>query len=179
MHKGFKCLDPAEGHVYISHDIVFDESVFPFTQLHPNAGTRLRFEISLLPDALLSPISCLGDAIVHDLSASSPMSTNPLMSSARSPDHAGSNVDENSSDLGDHRRYFMCPGHGDSNGPRVEADSAAPGSSDRSPSGSGGRSLDAGPVAAASSSGASPGDLLYRPWIPFPRAHRRSRCSLI
>jgi hypothetical protein len=30
-HKGYKCLDVATGHVYISHrDAVFDENVFPF-----------------------------------------------------------------------------------------------------------------------------------------------------
>jgi len=28
MHKGFKCLDPKEGRVYISRDVVFDETVF-------------------------------------------------------------------------------------------------------------------------------------------------------
>ena len=41
MHKGFKCLDPKEGRIYISHDVVFDEHVFPFQNLHPNAGARL------------------------------------------------------------------------------------------------------------------------------------------
>jgi hypothetical protein len=34
MHKGFKCLDPTKGRVYISRNVVFDERVFyslPFT----------------------------------------------------------------------------------------------------------------------------------------------------
>ena len=35
MHKGVKCLDVSSGRVYISRDVVFDESVFPFSQLHP------------------------------------------------------------------------------------------------------------------------------------------------
>jgi hypothetical protein len=48
MHKGFKCLDPSEGRVYISRDVVFDELVFPFSRLHPNAGARLRAELSVL-----------------------------------------------------------------------------------------------------------------------------------
>lgn len=52
MHKGFKCLDPKEGRVYISRDVVFDETVFPFASFHPNAGARLRSEIALLPDIL-------------------------------------------------------------------------------------------------------------------------------
>jgi hypothetical protein len=41
MHKEFKCLDVAVGRVYISRDVVFDESVYPFSKLNPNAGVRL------------------------------------------------------------------------------------------------------------------------------------------
>lgn len=54
LHKGFKCLDVNEGRVYISHGVVFDETIFPFASLHPNAGARLRSEI-LLPDHLKNP----------------------------------------------------------------------------------------------------------------------------
>ena len=61
QHKGFKCLDPKEGRVYISRDVTFDEQVFPFTSLHPNAGARLRAELALLPDVLVNP-SSTGDA---------------------------------------------------------------------------------------------------------------------
>jgi len=52
-HKGFKCLEPSSGRVYISRDVVFDEAVFPFSELHENASARLRKEILLLPDHLL------------------------------------------------------------------------------------------------------------------------------
>jgi hypothetical protein len=52
MHKGYKCLDITIGHVYISRD-VFDESVFPFSKLHPNAGKCLRNEI-LFPSKLVN-----------------------------------------------------------------------------------------------------------------------------
>jgi histone deacetylase 1/2 len=38
MHKGYKCLDVSTGRIYISRDVVFDEQVFPFAALHPNAG---------------------------------------------------------------------------------------------------------------------------------------------
>jgi hypothetical protein len=34
MHKGFKCLDISKGHVYISRDVIFDESEFLFAALH-------------------------------------------------------------------------------------------------------------------------------------------------
>jgi hypothetical protein len=49
LHKGFKCLDVAEGHVYISHDVVSDETVYPLHKLSPNIGAYLRAEILLLP----------------------------------------------------------------------------------------------------------------------------------
>lgn len=53
FHKGFKCLDTSTGRIYISKDVVFDENVFPFANLHPNAGALLRQEILLLPPNLL------------------------------------------------------------------------------------------------------------------------------
>jgi hypothetical protein len=49
MHKGYKCLDISTGHMYISRDIICDETVFSFASLHSNAGARLRAEINLLP----------------------------------------------------------------------------------------------------------------------------------
>jgi hypothetical protein len=47
MHKGFKCLDISKGCVYISRDVIFDESMFPFATLHPNAGVRYTFDVLL------------------------------------------------------------------------------------------------------------------------------------
>jgi hypothetical protein len=38
MHKGYKCLEVSSGWVYISRDIIFDEEVFPFTELYLNVG---------------------------------------------------------------------------------------------------------------------------------------------
>lgn len=54
QHKGYKCLGVSSGCVYISRDVVFDETVFPFKELHPNAGALLRSEILLL-DPTLTP----------------------------------------------------------------------------------------------------------------------------
>lgn len=66
-HKEYKCLEPTTGRVYISRDVVFDESIFPFSDLHPNAGALLRKEILLLPDSSL---------FTGDVSCTTSMSTN-------------------------------------------------------------------------------------------------------
>jgi histone deacetylase 1/2 len=56
LHNGFKCLEVKTGRVYISRDVVFDETVFPFSKLHPNAGARLHSEISLLSSTLVNSV---------------------------------------------------------------------------------------------------------------------------
>jgi hypothetical protein len=73
MHKGVKCLDASTGRVYISRDVVFDENLFPFSDLHPNAGCRLKEDILLLPSSSyvdaqnivghMSPIVPITDAV--------------------------------------------------------------------------------------------------------------------
>jgi histone deacetylase 1/2 len=54
-HKGFKCLDVASGRIYISRDVIFDEMVYPFSHLNPNAGARLRTEVIQLPPKVWVP----------------------------------------------------------------------------------------------------------------------------
>jgi hypothetical protein len=54
-HKGYKCLDVTTGRVYVSRDVVFDENIFPFSQLHPNVGAQLHAEIQLIPRTLRTP----------------------------------------------------------------------------------------------------------------------------
>jgi hypothetical protein len=49
MNKGFKCLDISKGHIYISRDPIFDESVFPFASFHPTTGARYTSDVLLLP----------------------------------------------------------------------------------------------------------------------------------
>jgi histone deacetylase 1/2 len=122
LHKGFKCLDPAEGRIYISRDVIFDENIFPFSSLRLNAGARLRGEIVLLHPSLLSPNASFGDASLRDQFTSP---TNPLPSSTDSTEHAGENFTTNGGFLPSPRRYFSCP-HGDTVGARHEADVAAP-----------------------------------------------------
>jgi len=122
MHKGFKCLDPKEGRVYISRDVVFDETVFPFASLHPNAGARLRSELALLPDILKKRSSDFRDANLHDPHLLSPASTNELPKS-------GGVVAETGTGTMPAVHHFMCSPSGSY--PPNEADpvAAASGSS--------------------------------------------------
>lgn len=67
LHKAFKCLDDtSKGRVYISRDVVFNEHVFPFCLVHPNASARLCTKLSLLPDVLLNPNTSFGEATLLD-----------------------------------------------------------------------------------------------------------------
>jgi hypothetical protein len=49
MHKGYKCLDRTTGRIYISRDVVFDESVFPF------ATPGVSVDVSTLEQAIRFP----------------------------------------------------------------------------------------------------------------------------
>ena len=95
QHKGVKCLDVSTGRVYNSRDVVFDETKFPFADLHPNAGALLRQEIPLLPSHL---VGALGEDNCNDH-----MPTNPHNSLLKLCDDAGKNNEANG-------------GHGDENG---------------------------------------------------------------
>lgn len=39
LHKGYKCLDRSTGHIYISRDVIFDETIFPFANHNPQPST--------------------------------------------------------------------------------------------------------------------------------------------
>jgi hypothetical protein len=106
MHKGFKCLDPKEGRVYISRDVIFDEHVFPFAHLHPNVGAKLRTKLSLLPDILHNSSSIFGDARLHDKHADSPNRTNTLPCEDVMLSHAGANLETNAQHAEENRPDF-------------------------------------------------------------------------
>jgi histone deacetylase 1/2 len=56
-HKGYKCLDISTGHRYISYGIVFDKAVFPFANLHSNAGAQHRRPAHILIHRLTLPLN--------------------------------------------------------------------------------------------------------------------------
>ena len=112
LHKGFKCLDPTEGRVYLSGDVIFDENVFPFASLHPNVGARLRSELSLLPDVLLNLTSSFGDVILHDRTDDFSMPTNSYSSSSPSHGVAGSDDTSSNEENAADQRHSMCRARG-------------------------------------------------------------------
>jgi hypothetical protein len=131
-------LDPSEGHVYISRGIVFDENVFPFAHLHPNAGTRLRMEIALLPASLLPSSSTFGDAILRDQHSPNIVPTNPLSSACASPLNAEKNPVQIGEGMALNDPHFMCVPGGSCPGTRHKDDlpSASAGLGDESAPGS-------------------------------------------
>jgi hypothetical protein len=110
-HKGYKCLDLSVGHIYISRDVVFDEHVFPFASMHPNAEAHLRAELALLPDLFHSP-SNLGGTFSRDNIADSSLPASPSQDSARDYVVSGEKFGENGGDCipttAKNWRHFMC-----------------------------------------------------------------------
>jgi hypothetical protein len=51
---------------YTTRDVVFDENIFPFTKLHPNAGAKLRVEILLLSPSLIPSDTSQGVNIIGE-----------------------------------------------------------------------------------------------------------------
>jgi hypothetical protein len=112
--------------VYISRDVVFIEHVFPFSLFHPNAGARLRAELTLLPNVLKNPFANFGDAILHDQSLINSIPTNPVPSSTAIMDDTGSNLVKNDEETTPNGCYFMCREAGDKPSPRIEVDPPEP-----------------------------------------------------
>jgi hypothetical protein len=83
---------------------VFDEHVFPFAQLHPDAGVRLRFEISLLPDSLLGGVNA-NDQFLINSSTPDNTSANTRGPYPFNPEHNVTNLDANTHDF----MQFLAP----------------------------------------------------------------------
>jgi hypothetical protein len=50
LHKGYKCLHISTNRTYISHDVVFDETIFPFTQTSSDSTLPSSSILPLNPD---------------------------------------------------------------------------------------------------------------------------------
>jgi histone deacetylase 1/2 len=119
LHKGYKCLEISTGRVYISRDVVFDETVFPFASLHPNAGACLQREISLLPSHLLSTTD-QGGEITNDHMLT--CSTDPICDDqATRAQIAGENLWQNGEDL-TQSSHEIIPTDSETNGSSTESE---------------------------------------------------------
>lgn len=102
---------------------MFDEHVFPFTSLHPNAGARLQSELALLLDVLKNSSSKFGNAKLCDQHLFSSASTNRLLSQEHCFGDTRTNCGENdkgTSGNGDIRwRYLLYHSHGTAHRTRV------------------------------------------------------------
>jgi hypothetical protein len=58
MHKDYKCLDPSTRRIYISHDVVFDEKLFPFAVHQSAIGAQYTSDILLLPESYYGNNGC-------------------------------------------------------------------------------------------------------------------------
>jgi hypothetical protein len=64
LHKGYKCLDTPTTRIYISWDVVFDETIFPFATLNPTAGARYTSEVLLIPKS--PPMGITDSNVAYD-----------------------------------------------------------------------------------------------------------------
>ena len=71
--------------------MVFDEHVFPFAELHPNADARLRSKILLLPPTLTNPSHDFGDDNSSDHFDNDSLHTNPMSKRAAHEKNLASN----------------------------------------------------------------------------------------
>ena len=114
MHKGAKCLDVSTDRVYISCDVVFDETMFPFVDLHPNVGALLRHEILLL-HSHLTGFDQRGDNNCVDPSLTNPHNrVHELYGNATEEidGEIGEEIARNDQEISPNEQYLMCPGLG-------------------------------------------------------------------
>lgn len=90
QHKGYRCLDPISGRVYISRHVVFNEKLFPFIDSQDSGSHAPLVELELLP-LLAPPPSSPIPQVLPDPPPSppgtppSPPGSSPLPSSSASP----------------------------------------------------------------------------------------------
>ena len=111
QHKGVKCLEVSTGRVYISRDVVFNETQFPFADLHPNAGALLHKEILLLPSHLTGRDQGGNDIDDHLLTNPADTLHEPCVDETGT--EPGTNGEKNEEERANFGPYFMCPETGD------------------------------------------------------------------
>jgi hypothetical protein len=114
----------ASGRVYISRDVVFDENIYPFSALHPNAGARLRNEILLLSPSLLNPSP--GDEQTCDSSVFNSPPANPTNEYSGSATDSGEVHQKSGENSESTDQYFMWPGTGGTAGPGANSQADTP-----------------------------------------------------
>jgi hypothetical protein len=87
--------------------VAFDETVFPFSTLHPNAGAHLSAEISLLPNTLTNSIK---DDNIFDPSVFSAPANDVLEVSDAVQESSPENLEHRDSIPGENGHHFMLPG---------------------------------------------------------------------
>ena len=64
MHKGYKCLHITSGRIYISRDVVFDETIFPYSEIQPARDSETLLDIPS-PPPLHTPHDFYGSGSVE------------------------------------------------------------------------------------------------------------------
>ena len=167
-HKGVKCLDVSTGRVYISRDVVFDKNVFPFATLHPNAGSRLRQEILLLPSPMTSHSPIIGVANTNDHMHNVVPITLPLDDAPQIDEAVEENLAQNDA-LDVSQSTFETDSENAASGATFEVDAPEHSPGHAAPDG-----LDPGADSPATSVSASEETLSSRGAAPSPRAHAPS-----
>jgi hypothetical protein len=137
---------------------VFDEHLFPFANMHPNAGAHLQKEISILPDILLN----LENLNVADQRLHAPNPSNGVLSSHAKLAGTVTNPIAISGESGSNRHnlglHFMCPAEGSSTPAEADPPAIVPDAAAVSPSGSAPPTVS--PAAVVSPSESAPAQLL-------------------
>jgi hypothetical protein len=108
QHMGLKCLDISEGRVYVPRDVVFDETVYPFSKLNPNADAQLRVELFFIPSVDRVGV-CLTNLALINVSNHHVEIVEPITDAnfGRRMESNSEEMGENSEESGVHQRDFM------------------------------------------------------------------------